>query len=122
MKKLELTLCLLLALAGTGHVAGTLAGYEFGTEVFVWSLSATDFVFTVVFLHHVRILRPGDRLIAMGAAVATSVWICLALLLRFSIGALADPRVMIHILTSLALLVTALRGLSSDEGQVGATG
>ena len=121
MKKLELTLCLLLALAGTGHVAGTLAGYEFGTEVFVWSLSATAFVFTVVFLHLLRILRPGDRLIAIGAAVATSVWVCLALLFGFSIGALADPR-MYYILTSLALLVTALRGLSLDEGQVGATG
>jgi hypothetical protein len=38
------------------------------------------------------------------------------------VSALADPRVMIHILISLALLATTWRGLSSGDGHIGATG
>ena len=48
MKAVEYGLCALLALGGLGHLAGTLMGYEPGTEIFAWSLSASAFVFTLV--------------------------------------------------------------------------
>ena len=115
MRKLEIALCVLLSFAGVGHLAGTLAGYEPGTEVFVWSLSATAFVFTVAFLHLLRLRRPGDRLIAGGAAVATALWIVLALLFGSSVGAITDPRVLIHVAVSAALLAASLRDLRAGR-------
>jgi len=110
MRKLELALCALLALAGLGHAAGTFAGYPIGSETFVWSLSTTAFVFTIVFLHWLRIRRPQDGQVAAGAIVTTAVWIGLALMFGASIGAVGDPRVLIHVAVSAALLFTALRG------------
>lgn len=111
MKKLDLTLCALLALGGLAHLGGTLAGYPMGTEVFVWSLSGTAFVFTIVFLHIVRILRPGDQLIAVGAIIATSVWVILAMAFGAAVGSLADPRALTHAVVSFGLVLMAARDL-----------
>ena len=69
------------------------------------------FVFTIVFLHLLRIRRPDDRPIAAAAIVTTAAWICLALMFGASIGSAGDPRVLIHVALSIALLLAALRGL-----------
>ncbi|WP_309086050.1 hypothetical protein [Chelativorans sp.] len=101
---------MLLALAGLGHLAGTITFYQPGTEIFVWSLAAAALVFLLVFLHAVRILRPGDRLIAGGAAVGTLVWIGLAVAFGASGVGVTDFRVLFHVIVSAALVVTSIVG------------
>lgn len=109
MRKIELGLCALLALAGLAHLGGTLAGYQAGTEVFVWSISGSAFVFTVVFLHVLRIQRPQDRAVASAAILGTLVWIGIALGFGAAVGNIADPRALTHVVLSAALLVLAAR-------------
>ena len=111
MKKLEWLLCALLALAGLGHLLGTFMFYEPGTELFAWSLAAAAFVFMLVFLHGVRIVRPHDSPIAWGAIVGTVAWIVCALLFGAADTGVLDPRVLMHVLVSAALVVTALLGM-----------
>lgn len=106
MKKFELILCGLLGFGGAGHLFGTLSGYQPGTEVFVWSLSATAFVALLVFLHVLRILRPGDKPVRAAASLASVVWIGLALAFGAAIGDIADPRALTHALVTFGLLVT----------------
>jgi hypothetical protein len=109
VKKLEYGLCALLALGGAGHLAGTFAGYEPGTETFAWSLSASAFVFTLVALHLLRLGRPGDWPLALTASVATLAWAAVALMFGRAIGDVLDPRVLIHVAVSLLLAALALR-------------
>ena len=113
MKRLDYGFCVLLALGGLGHLFGTFAGYELGTEVFAWSLSASGFVFTLVFLNVMRIRRPGVRVLALGAAVPTLVWAGIALMFGGSIGAVADPRILMHVVAALGLMAMALSGSRS---------
>lgn len=118
MKGVELVLCVLLALGGLGHLFGTLAGYEPGSEVFVWSLSATCFVFLLVFLHVVRIYRPQDRTVRMAAIVASGAWIGLALAFGAAVGDIADPRALMHVVVTSALLMTSLYGWRTAQSRV----
>ncbi len=96
---------------GLGHLGGTIAGYAPGTEEFVWSLSASGFVFLIVFLHTLRITRGNDRSVTVVSAVATVAWIGLALAFGAAVGDVADVRVLVHAGLSLALLLTMLAGL-----------
>jgi hypothetical protein len=111
MKRLELILVGLLALAGTGHLLGTLTEYPLGSEVFVWSLAAVGYVYLVVFLHMLRITRPDDRPVMLGATVATLAWIGLALGFGVAIGNIADFRGLLHATISAALIVTTSLGV-----------
>ncbi len=107
-KTVEYVLCVLLALASTAHLAGTFAGYDMGTEVFVWSLSATAFGFAIVFLHVLRINRPDDQTIRYGAIVFTLIWVVVALMFGASQGSVFDPRGLIHAIISLGLVWASL--------------
>lgn len=110
MRTVELVLCALLALAGLAHLGGTIAGYEPGSEIFVWSLSATGFVFLLVFLHVLRVYRPADRPVRAAATVASIAWIGLALAFGAAVGDVADPRALTHAALTLALLATTMVG------------
>jgi hypothetical protein len=109
MRAFEFGLCVLLALAGLGHLTGTFLFYTAGTDIFVWSLSASAFVFAIVFLHAVRILRPEDALIGNAAIVFSLIWVALAFLFALAEGNPADPRALMHIAASGGLAITALR-------------
>lgn len=109
MRAFEFGLCVLLALAGLGHLTGTFLFYTAGADIFVWSLSASAFVFAIVFLHAVRILRPEDALIGNAAFVFSLIWVALAFLFALAEGNPADPRALMHIVASGGLAITALR-------------
>lgn len=115
MKLLEYILCFALALFGLAHLIGTFAGYEFGSETMVWSISATAFVFTIVFLHVLRIRRPHDLPIAMGSIVTTIVWIGIALAFGASADGIGDLRVVLHVAASLGLIVLAAMRLAKQS-------
>ena len=118
MKAVEYGLCALLALGGLGHLAGTLMGYEPGTEIFAWSLSASAFVFTLVALHLLRLGRSADRPLAVVAIVATSAWVAVAILFGLAIGGVGDPRVLMHVVVSLLLVATGARSLLGVPGRI----
>lgn len=121
MKKLEIALCTLLALGGIGHLFGTLTGYEPGSEVFVWSLTATGFVFLLVFLHVLRIYRPGDRPVRVAAVIASVAWIGLAFAFGAAVGNVGDLRALMHAIVTLGLLATTfLSPRSRAAGSVAA--
>ena len=104
MKKFQYLLCVLLALSGLGHVVGTFTAYRVGTDVFVWSLAATAFTWTIVFLHVLRIQRPADRLIRIGAVICSVAWIVLSLMFGLAEGNIFDPRAMMHAIVTLLLV------------------
>lgn len=106
MKRLEFVLVGLLALGATGHLIGTLTGYQWGTEVFVWSLTAVCYVFLIVFLQLLRINRPDDRPVVIAATAATAAWMVLALGFGDAIGNILDFRALMHAGVSAALLAT----------------
>lgn len=120
MRKFEYVLCALLALGGVGHLFGTFTGYEIGSEVFVWSLSATAFTFLIVFPQVLRIQRADDGPVRTAATVATIVWIGLALGFGASVGNIADPRAMMHAVVSALLVVTTVLGRSRRPASAGA--
>lgn len=116
MRIVELILCGLLALAALAHLGGTLAGYELGTEIFVWSVSATCFVFLLVFVHVLRIYRPGDRPVRLAAIAGSVVWIGLALAFGAAVGDILDPRALTHAVITFGLLATTLLGPRARAG------
>lgn len=103
-------LCALLALGGMGHLVGTIIGYQPGTEVFVWSLSATCFVFLLVFLHVLRVYRPQDKPVKVAASVGSVAWISLALAFGAAVGNVTDPRALMHAVVTAGLLFTSVLG------------
>lgn len=92
MRILEWTLIGLLALGAVGHLVGTFTGYVVGSEVFVWSLTGVAFVFLIVFLQALRVTRPHDHAVKIGATVATGVWLVLALTFGHAVGNIWDFR------------------------------
>ena len=113
MRTVELILCALLGISALLHGFGSFAGYPLGSEVLVWSLAASGFCLSVVFLNVLRVLRGDDRAVTWGALVGTIAW--LAVVLGFGgaeVGYL-DFRVLIHAALAAALIVTTLRGLRS---------
>jgi predicted lysophospholipase L1 biosynthesis ABC-type transport system permease subunit len=101
MKIARYLLCIVLGLSGLGHLAGTFLFYAPGTDVFVWSLSAAAFVASVIVFNLFALSGETRHLVA--AAVASVAWAGLALGFGHAIGAIADPRVLAHALTALAL-------------------
>lgn len=110
MRKLEWGLIGVLALGGIGHLVGTFMGYPPGSEVFVWSMTAVFYVFAVVFLQVLRLRRPNDRFIRIGASAATTAWMVAAMAFGGAIGSLLDPRALLHAGASAALLITTFIG------------
>jgi len=104
MKRLQLILVGLLALGALGHLIGTFTGYPWGTEVFVWSLTAVGYVILIVFLQVLRIDRPHDQPVMIAATIATAVWLVLALAFGAAIGNVFDFRALMHAGVSAALL------------------
>lgn len=88
--------CGLLALAALGHLFGTFKFFNFGTDIFVWSLSGVVAAALLVAINIVRSRRPADRAIAYIALVGNMGWIAIVLLFGQSIGNYLDPRVLIH--------------------------
>ena len=110
MKRLELILAGLLAFGAAGHLIGTLTGYPYGSEVFVWSLTAVCYVFLIVALQVLRISRPNDRPVAITVTIATAAWVPLALAFGAAVGDIFDIRALMHASVSAALLLTTFLG------------
>jgi hypothetical protein len=113
MRRLRLALCALLGLVAAGHFTGTFLFYPAGSEVFVWSLSGGVLALAVIVLNLVAM--SGERAHLAAAGLFSLAWAGLALGFGLAIDAPADPRVLMHVLVALALVVldgAALAGRS----------
>lgn len=104
MNKLQYLACIILALSGAGHFVGTFLAYQLNTDVFVWSLAASAFTWTVVFLHVLRIRRPDDRPIWIGALITSAAWLVVVILFGLAEGNPLDPRVLMHAVSTALLM------------------
>ena len=95
-KKIDLIFCVLLALASLGHLFGTFKLLEFGSGIFVWSLSGVLAAALLTSLNILRNKRSEDKTIARIALIGNIGWVAIVILFGGSIGNYADPRVLFH--------------------------
>jgi hypothetical protein len=94
-------MCGLLTLGALGHLYGTFDGYQIGSEVFVWSLSATAFTLAVVAFN--ILARSGDGALLVAAMVSAFAWAVLATMFGAAVDNMLDPRAIAHAVPSLIL-------------------
>lgn len=100
MKTFDRAFCGLLAFAAVGHLYGTFALTDFGSGLFVWSLSGVLAAMLLAALNFLRSTRTTDRALASITFVGSIAWIGIAVLFGLSIQNVADPRVLVHILAA----------------------
>ena len=103
--------CALLILATAGHLFGTIKLFDFGTGIFVWSLSGVLAAALLVAINILRNLRPSDRPLARIAFAGNIGWLAIVLLFGQSIGNLLDPRAVFHGIAALGLIFFSFKTL-----------
>jgi hypothetical protein len=109
----------LLILATCGHTLGTFLLLPFMSDLFIWSLGSALASGLLGVLNLIRARRPEDKTLALITAIGTACWAVVALAFGKSIHNLLDLRVLMHFLTSAALVgfsVRTLRRSASPRG------
>ena len=102
----------LLALSAAGHTAGTLAFYQWPSEIFVWSLGASLAAFLLAAINLLRVNRPTDRPLAWICLTGSLSWLALVIAFGVVIGQLLDPRVLMHGVAASGLIAMSVRTLA----------
>jgi hypothetical protein len=102
----------LLALSAAGHTAGTLAFYQWPSEIFVWSLGASLAAFLLAAINLLRVNRPTDRALAWVCLAGSLGWLTLVIAFGVVIGQLLDPRVLMHGVAAAGLVAMSVRMLA----------
>jgi ABC-type cobalamin transport system permease subunit len=102
-KIIDRVFCGLMAFASMGHLFGTFKFTQFGTGLFVWSLSGVLAAGLLVALNILRNFRPKDKVIAGVALAGNLAWIGIVILFGLSIGNLFDFRVLFHGVAAMGL-------------------
>ena len=105
MRGLDRAAGILLLLGAAGHTAGTLHWLSPSSDAFVWSLGSSLAAALLGTLNLVRSGRPADRTLAWICVAGTSCWAGVVLGFGVSIGRVLDPRVLMHMVASAALVV-----------------
>ncbi len=105
----------LLALSAAGHTAGTLAFYQWPSEIFVWSLGASLAAFLLAAINLLRVNRPSDRTLAWICLAGSLAWLALVSAFGVVIGHLLDPRVLMHAAAAAGLTVMSIRTLTTSR-------
>jgi hypothetical protein len=99
----------LLLVGGVLHAFGSIYGYRLGSEVLVWALSGSLAAILLAVLNLVRAGRPEDRTLAWITFCGCLCWAAVAIAFGAAIGNVADPRVLWHAISALALAAFSLR-------------
>jgi hypothetical protein len=110
-KKLDQIFCGLMALAAMGHLFGTFKFAEFGTGLFVWSLSGVLAAALLTAMNILRNRRSGDKILARITLVGNLAWVGIVTLFAQSIGNYFDPRVLFHGIAAIGLSYFSLQSL-----------
>ena len=103
----------LLALGAAGHTAGTLAFYQWPSEIFVWSLGASLAGFMLAAINLLRVNRPTDRALAWICVAGSVSWLAIVIAFGVVIGQLLDPRVLMHGVAAAGLIAMSVRTLAN---------
>lgn len=95
----------LLALGALLHAFGSFQSFEPGSPGLVWSLGSASFALFLAVLAFYANSAPASKGLLFILMGGLAVWAAIALAFGFAIGAVADPRVVYHVLVSLALVV-----------------
>jgi hypothetical protein len=95
-KTIDRVFCGLMALAALGHLFGTFKFTQFGTGLYVWSLSGVLAASLLVALNLTRNARPKDKTVAAIALVGNLSWLGVVILFGLSVGNLFDFRALFH--------------------------
>jgi len=114
-KKIDLFFCVLLGLGTLGHCLGTFKFAEFGSNLFVWSLSGAVAAGLLDALNILRNARPADKTVARIALVGNLAWLLIVILFGLSLGNFFDFRVLFHGIATLGLLFFSIRTLQKNH-------
>ena len=107
----------LLTLSAAGHTVGTLAFYQWPSEIFVWSLGASLAAFLLAAINLLRVNRPTDRALAGICLAGSPGWLALVIAFGVVIGQMLDPRVLMHGVAAVGLTVMSIRTLTTSRYQ-----
>lgn len=109
LKIVDRSLGWLLLLGGVGHTYGAFQAYAHQSQTFVWALSGSLAVMLLAVVNLVRVERADDRTLAWVSFAGCAGWIALTLVFGKTTRDFMDPRVIYHVVVSLALAFFSLR-------------
>lgn len=104
-----------LVIGGLGHTAGTLLNYAGKPEVMLWSLCTSLFVFLLGAVNWLRATRTHDRPLAWIALIFNLAWLAACVQFGRIIGKPLDPRVLLFMIVTLALIGTISHSLLQQQ-------
>lgn len=109
LKIVDRSLGWLLLLGGVAHTYGAYQAYVVQSHTFVWALSGSLAVMLLAVINLVRVERSDDRTLAWISFAGCACWIALAVAFGNATRDFLDPRVIYHVVVSLALAGMSLR-------------
>lgn len=100
-----------LFLGVVGHLFGTFALVEIGSNLFVWSMAGVLAAALVVALNILRKFRKGDRMIAALALFGSLGWVVIAILFGRAMGNSLDARSVSHAVAALGCAFFSWRAM-----------
>jgi hypothetical protein len=111
----------LLLVGSVLHAYGAVTHYPAGSAELVWALTATLAGVLIAVINLVRAGRSADRTLAWIALAASLCWVAVAVAFGAAIGTVADPRVLWHAISALALAAFCLRTALGYAGRPATT-
>ena len=99
----------LLLIGSALHSYGSVVSYKFGTPELIWALSGSFAGGLTAAVNLMRSGRPGDHALAWLAAVASCLWLAIAVGFGAAIGNVFDFRGLWHAVCAAMLAVFSLR-------------
>jgi hypothetical protein len=109
IKIADRTLGALLLIGGVLDGFGSYQAYANAPSVLVWALSGSLAAILLAGINLLRIDRPGDHALAWVSSAGCLAWIAIAVAFGLTLGNPLDPRVLYHVIATLALAVFSLR-------------
>lgn len=119
LRRADRSFGVLLVLGAIGHTTGTLLWMPPMSPVFIWSLGSSIAAATLGVLNIVRAGRRDDRALAAITTVGTTAWLGVVVCFAISLRRVLDPRVLLHGVSSAALVMFSVRMLLGRRGAGG---
>ena len=109
LKNLDRALAMLLSLGAIGHTFGSITAFRDHPSQLLWALCASVLIVLVGAMNLLRTWRPGDRLLACLAAMATLCWLVATVAFGVIINNLTDLRVVVFAILSVGLIIFSVK-------------
>ena len=109
LRNLDRTLAVLLSLGAIGHTFGSIAAFHDHPVTLLWALCTSALIVLISAINLLRTWRPGDRLLACLAAMATLCWLVVSVVFGVIVNNLFDFRVVVFVIVSVGLIIFSVR-------------